>query len=276
MSETSDNEEREPSDENRSAEDPLGSFDAFRARRAEERAENEPFPEQYEAAEEHEPTQHEPAQYEATQRFEPLQPYTAAQHDESAPYEPQQYDPQQYEPTQYAQPVPFTQSAADGGGRARGRLRSVAVLGGAAILVAGVVGGVYAATRSSDSPAAATSPSVAASATPSASAGALKGTKNGKALTARLTVTSVGSDSFTGTTAAGRTVTVQVTQSTKFGTAARPFDRSQLVTGAVVDVRVRRESDGTLTATVITTGTAGKGGGAGASASPSMSANTGA
>ena len=208
-SDTSDNEEQ------------AGLFDAFRARRAEEQAANEPFPEYYAA---------------------------------------QEYDePGQYEPGQYGQPVPETPAVASG---KRRRLRSVAVLAGAAVLVAGVVGGVYAATRSSGAPVAA--PGVAASAGPST--GAAKGGKS-KAVTAELRVTSVSGDSFAATAADGRTVTVQITASTKFGTSARPFTRSQLVTGAVVYARLRREADGTVAATVIASSTASKDGGASASAS---------
>lgn len=219
-SDTSDNEEQ------------AGLFDAFRARRAEEQAANEPFPEYYAAQE-----------------------YSG----------PDEYGPGQYEPDQYEQPVPETPTVASG---KRRRLRSVAVLAGAAVLVAGVVGGVYATTRSSGAPVAA--PGTAVSASPSA--GAAKGEKDGKggkgkAVTAELTVTSVSGDSFAATAADGRTVTVQLTASTKFGTAARPFTRSQLVTGAVVYARLRREADGTVAATVIASSTTGKDGGASASAS---------
>lgn len=223
MSDTSENEE------------PYDPFDAFRARRAQEQAENEPFPESYPAA------QYETPQFEAPEY-------------ESSAYEPTQFVA---EPTQYVQPLPVTQGQVAGG--VRGRLRSVAVLAGAAVLVAGVVGGVYAATRSSGSPAAAAVPGASSTPTATPSAGATKGAKNGKAVTARLTVTSVGADSFDATAADGRTVSVHITSSTKFGTAARPFDRSQLVTGAVVFARLRREADGTVVATVIASVTANKG-----------------
>jgi hypothetical protein len=115
---------------------------------------------------------------------------------------------------------------------------------------------------------------VTASPTASPSAGAKKGQKNAKAVTARLTVTSVGADSFTATAANGQTVSVHITSATKFGTAARPFTRSQLVTGADVYARLRREADGTVVATVIASGTTDKGS-ASASASASASDDTG-
>ena len=222
-------------------EDPLGPFDAFRARRAEEQAANEPFPAQYPAQE-----------YTA-------QGYTAHE------YTAEAYAAEPYVTGQYAQPVPEALVASGGN---RGRLRSVAVLAGAAVLVAGVVGGVYAATRSSGSPAAASGPAVSAS----PSAGASKGAKSGKAakaVTARLTVTSVSGDSFTATAADGQTVSVQIAATTKFGTAARPFTRSQLVTGAVVYARLRHEADGSVVATVIASSTATP---ASASASPNAGA----
>lgn len=262
MSETPENEAHDQHDETPAvpdpAQDPMGSFDAFRARRAEEQAANESFPK------EHGTRQYEPGQFEQ-RRFEAGQ-YTAPHYESATPYEPTAY-----EPTQYAQPFPEAQS--ETGGRARGRLRSVAVLGGAVVLVAGVVGGVYAATRSSGGPASA-SAGVTASQSASPSAGPSKGTKNGKAVIARLTVTSVGADSFSATSADGQSVTVQVTDKTKFGTAARPFTRSQLVAGVVVLARLRHEADGTVVATVIASATADKSGSgsAGASASPSATA----
>lgn len=215
MSDTSGNEDTH---------DPLGPFDAFRARRAEEQAANELFPEEY-----------------------------AADQYGAEPYMPEHYESV---PSSYAQPLPEG-VAVPGGGHGHGKVRSVAVLAGAVVLVAGVVGGVYAATRSSGSPVA--SSGVTASASPSA--GAAKGAKIGtaKAVTARLTVTSVSGDSFNATTANGRTLSVQITPDTKFGTVARPFTRSQLVTGAVIFARLRRDANGGVVATVIASSTADKG-----------------
>lgn len=270
----SENEEFDPSGENRPAQDEPGAFDAFRAWRAQEQAGNEPTAEAFE-----------PGAYDSG-------PFEAAQY-ESGPYEPGPYASGQYEPglyeseptamlppgllppgmlppdMAYAQPVPTTPD----GGRERGRLRSIAVLAGAAVLVAGVVFGVYEATKPSSGQPAAASPAVTASRSPSA--GASKGAKNGRATLARLTVTSVGADSFTATTADGRTVSVQIKPTTKFGTAARPFARSQLVPGAVVYARLRHEADGSVVATVIASATAGKGSAA-PPASSSATADAGA
>jgi hypothetical protein len=147
--------------------------------------------------------------------------------------------------TQVAPPMPFDESASR---PPRRRLRSALVFGGVVALVAGIGAGVWAATNSSGgSPAAAGgTPSASASASPGSNAA-----KTGKAVSARLTVTSVGSDSFTGTTARGESIVVHITSTTRFGTAARPFTRAQLVPGAKVVARLRKESDGTVVATVI-------------------------
>jgi hypothetical protein len=158
---------------------------------------------------------------------------------------------------------------------ARRPWRSVAVFGAVAVLAVGLGAGLYAAFRPSDHARDASSPLTTASASASPSSKTAKG--DGKAMTARLTVTAVTADSFTATataTARGQTVVVHLTPETRFGTAARPFTRSQLVDGAVVYARLRREADGTVVATVIaasspgatptTTPTDGIGGAAGA------------
>jgi hypothetical protein len=68
-----------------------------------------------------------------------------------------------------------------------------------------------------------------------------------------LSVIDVGNTSFTATTTRGATVTVQVNSQTQFGTQAQPFSPSDLVPGAVVWARVRRDpdGDGNLIATLI-------------------------
>lgn len=152
--------------------------------------------------------------------------------------------------------------------RWRGKTRSAVVVGVAAILAAGVGVGVYAATHSSGGEPAA-SPAVTASANPSA--GPSQGAKTGKVLTARLTVTAVGTDSFTGETVNGTALTVQIAKGTKFGTEARPFTRAQLVPGAVVYVRVRHNGTGAAIATLIAAGEVHKPG-ASATATPSTGA----
>lgn len=68
-----------------------------------------------------------------------------------------------------------------------------------------------------------------------------------------LSVINVGNTSFTATTTHGATVTVQVISQTQFGTQAQPFSPSELVPGAVVWARIRRDpdGDGDLQATLI-------------------------
>jgi hypothetical protein len=229
----SDNDEREPYGETASSQDPLGSFEAFRARRAEEQTANEPFPEQYV----NEPTAVLPAESGGT-----AGQFSAAQEPYGAMFPP---------PPAIAYPgvIPAGQGA--GGGR--GRPRSAVVLASAAVLVVGLGVGVYAATQSSSSLPAA-SPAVTSSAT--ASAAPSKAPNNGKAVTAMLTVTVVEANSFSATTKNGATVSVDIATTTKFGTAARPFSRSQLVPGAVVYARLRHKADGTVIATVIASATA--------------------
>lgn len=190
----------------------FGSFGSFRARRAQERAQREPFPRQY-----------------AGEAATPLE-YT-------------QVTPPPFEPVPIA-PVPVAP---------RRRLRPAFVVGGILALVVGLGAGVWAATGSSagssagsSSPAAAGAPSASAPASPGS-----KPAKGGRVITARLTVTSIGTDSFTATNARGETLVVQLTPATRFGTAKRPFDRSQLVPGAVVTARLRDASGGTAVATVI-------------------------
>ena len=178
------------SDEN---EDPTGQFDAFRARQADERAQQETqaayaFPQEY------------AAQPEAV--FYPTQP-----------------------------PAPPAN-----------RMRSVLILVGA-VLVAGVLGlGAWLAFGSSSTPAAsASAPTTSASPTPTSSAK--------HALTFRLTIVSVGTDSFTGTVlATGQPVTVKLTAKTRYGTKAHTFSKTDLRVGEVVAVRGKRTGTDTITA----------------------------
>jgi hypothetical protein len=180
------------SDEN---EDPTGTgqFDAFRARQADERAQQEEqgtyvFPQEY------------AAQPEAV--FYPTQP-----------------------------PAPPAN-----------RMRSVLILVGA-LLVTGVLGlGAWLAFGSSSTPAAsASSPVTSASPSPTASAK--------HALTFRVTIVSVGTDSFTGTIlATGQPVTVTLTAKTRYGTKARPFSKTDLHAGELVAVRGKRTGTDTITA----------------------------
>jgi hypothetical protein len=253
----SDHDEHDPFGETQSAPDPLGPFEAFQAQREKEQAPTEPFPEQYAS----EPTALlPPLEGEPTVQFGPPEAggYTGY------PPPPAPALTQSFE---YAEPAPMYPGEPAGAGR--GRLRSAMVFGGIAVLVVALGVGVYAATRPSGGQPTAATPPATASAAPSV--GASKAAKTGKALTARLTVTTVGTDSFTATTASGTAVSVKIAAGTKFGTAARPFTRSQLVPGAVVFARLRREANGSVVATVIAAGTAVKAS-ASASATPSAGA----
>jgi hypothetical protein len=275
-------EEKDPFGETRSPQDPLGPFEAFRAKREEEQAlaETSASREPYTS----EPTAVlPPVDTEATVQFNPPE-YNAGQ------YGAGQYSSAPYGSAQGAYGPGFAADGAHGAGAAsdgaygagfappppqsdfddystavptgprqwRGKTHSAVVFGAVAILAAGLGVGVYAATQSSGG-APAASPAVTASANPAnPSTGPSKGARNAKAMTARLTVTAVGTDSFTGKTANGTALTVQIAKGTKFGTEARPFTRAQLVPGAVVYVRLRHGANGTAIATVIASGDAHK------------------
>jgi hypothetical protein len=181
------------SDEN---EDPTGQFDAFRARQAEEREQQETqgaymFPQEYAA-------QPEPD-------FYPTQP-----------------------------PAPSAN-----------RMRS-ALIFASAVLVVVVLGlGGWLAFGSSSAPAA-----NAASSGTSAAPSATPTTGAKKALTFRVTIVSVGSDSFTGTIlATGQPVTIALTDKTHYGTKAHPFSRTDLHAGELVAVRGKRTGADKVTAT---------------------------
>lgn len=184
------------SDENEGGVDPTGQFDAFRARQADERAQQE------------------------TQGAYAFPPEYAA-----AP-----------EPVFYPMRQPPAPPAS--------RTRSVLIFVGA-VLVAGVLGlGAWLAFGSSSSPAA------AASGGTSASASASPTSSPKRALTFRVTIVSVGTDSFTGTVLAnGEPVTVTLTAKTRFGTKAQAFSRSELRAGELVAVRGKRTGTDTVTAT---------------------------
>jgi hypothetical protein len=290
----SDHDESDPFGETRSAEDPLGPFEAFKAARAKEPAAPEPFPEPFAGPVpgpgEAEPTAvifPEPGaygpipdgytvsnQYAASNQYPASDQYAASnQYAASDQYAASNEYTAAYPPLppDYGYAGPGTTGdpgQGHGPGAGRGRSRSVLLFGAVVVLAVGLGGGVYAATQSSSgTPAASPGTTAGASASPSAS----KAAKGAKTETVRLTVTAVTGESFTGTTAAGATVTAQIVAGTKFGTAARPFTRSQLVAGAVVFARLRRDADGTVVATVIAAGTPDKASGA-ASASPSAGA----
>ena len=185
--------------------DPAGQFDAFRARRADERAQQESqaayvFPPEYAA---------EPDAFLGQTQTQPVAP----------PYE-----------------------------RPGGRLRSMLIFAGA-VLVASVLGvGAWLALGSSGPAADAASTGVsAAPATPAVTTVTAK-----RGLTFRVTITSVGADSFSGTVLAnGDPVTIALTADTRFGTKARPLSRSDLRVGETVIVRGQRTGTDTVTATAV-------------------------
>jgi hypothetical protein len=91
-------------------------------------------------------------------------------------------------------------------------------------------------------------PAASGSASPQANDAA-----NSKAVTALVVVDSVAANGFVATAQSGDhdPFTVQYTAATKFGTAARPLTRAQVVAGAHVWVRGRRTAFDTVTASVV-------------------------
>lgn len=135
-----------------------------------------------------------------------------------------------------------------------GRLRSIVILGGAVVLAVAVGFGAYAAVGSSG-PAANVTTSGGGTPTPGAAATATSAAKHGRAVDVRVVIESIGTDSFTGhLVATGEEVTVQLDGTTRFGTAAHPFSRGQLSVGETVLVRGRRSAADTLSATVVVGG----------------------
>lgn len=187
------------SDENEGPDaEPTGQFDAFRARQADERMQQE------------------------TQTAYSFPPDYAA-----AP------EPVFYPTTPSAAPV--------------NRMRSALIFVGA-VLVAGVLGlGAWLAFGSSSSPSANTASTGASpSASPTSTAA-----KHGLAF--RVTIVSLGTDSFTGTVLAnGDSVTVTLTDKTHFGSKAHPFSKSDLRVGEMVAVRGKRTGTSAITATEVT------------------------
>jgi hypothetical protein len=204
--------------------EPTAGFDAFRARRADEREQQETqtsytFPAEYAA--------------DPDALFPPDPPAGAP------PYGPQ---------------APSTGTAT-----AR-RWRSAAIFGGA-VLVAVVIGlaawaafgasGPSSATASGGTPAG-TATGAATSASTAGAAGDATGKRGRLELTFRVTITSVGADSFTGTVLAnGDDVTIALIDTTRYGTKIRPFSQAQLAVGETVLVHGKRTGLDTVTASVV-------------------------
>ena len=195
--------------------EPTAQFDAFRARRADEREQQETqtsytFPPEYAA---------DPGTV-----FPPAEP-------PAPPYAP--YG---------AQPGRF-------GAR---RWRSAAIFGGAVLVACALGLGVWAAFDSSGSPAS----GVAAGTSATGTAAGTDAGAHTKALTFRVTIQSVGADSFTGKVMAnGETVTVALTDKTRYGTKAHAFSQSELTVGETVIVHGRRTGTDTVTASLVAANT---------------------
>ena len=201
--------------------DPTAQFDAFRRRQAEERAQQEA---------------------QGAYGFPDL--------DTQAGYT----FPPEYEAEPSAVYVPPMPDGPPPGSGVGGRMRSLLVVA-AALLVACVLGlGAWMAFGSS-------SPSANAAATgATGTPGAAAAGAGPRALTFRVTVASVGSDSFTGKVLAdGDSVTVAMTAKTRFGTKAHAFSLSDLSVGETVLVRGRRTGTGTITATEVAANVAATG-----------------
>jgi hypothetical protein len=207
--------------------EPTVQFDAFRARRADERSQQETqsgyvFPEEYAA-------------------------------------DPNTVFPQQ-PPMPPGPPFGGYGPEAGPGGAPGGRhkWRSMAIFGGAVVVAAALGVGVWAAF---DSGSPSTGNTAAGStATSTASPGATGKHDKSGALTFRVTIASIGADSFTGTVLAnGDEVTVKLTSKTKFGTKAHPFAEADLSVGETVIVRGRRTGADEVTAGTVAANTTASG-----------------
>jgi hypothetical protein len=195
--------------------DPTAQFDAFRARQAREREQ----------------------QQQETQAAYTFPPEYAA--DPDAVFVP---------PTPPMLP-PFPGNDDGNGGRPR-KTRSLLIFGGVVLVVCVMGLGAWLAFGSSSSStntASANAPATAAVPPTGAATDPAK-----RALTFRVTIASLGSDSFTGTVPAiGDSVTVTITSETRFGTKAHAFSQSDLTVGETVIVRGRRTGTATITASEV-------------------------
>jgi hypothetical protein len=204
--------------------DPSRQFDAFRARQADDRAQQE------------------------TQGAYSFPPEYAA-------------DPAAVFPSEPGSPAPASARAGTGwgarrwgAGRPGGRLRSAAIFAGVLVLACAVGFGAYEAVGSSGSPASA----VSAGGTPAPTPTATGAAKRARTVTVRVVIESIGTDSFTGKlVSTGQEVTVHWGQATRFGIAARPFNRNDLVVGETVVVRGKRTGTAALEATLVLGSAAG-------------------
>lgn len=192
----------------------------------------------------------------ATRRFEPIDPYNIPADGAGAPapgYEG-------YQPGFGEQPYGAPQAPRPQGVKQRltrlGPLK-LAVLGTAGVIVlGGAAWGTTAALQSgssssSNSNTAAAAPATDQSPAPGAGATTGGGGKHAKApKAARVTITQVGTGSFTGTEAKGRTVTVDYGADTRFGSKAHALTSADLKVGMTVTVLGPLQGD-TITATAV-------------------------
>ena len=195
--------------------DPTAQFDAFRARQAQEREQ----------------------QRQETQTAYTFPPEYAA--DPDAVFVPPM--------------PPLSGDGTANGSGARGqahKARSLLIFCGVVLVVCVMALGAWLAfdssspstnTASANAPATAAAPPTGAATDPAK-----------RALTFRVTIASLGSDSFTGTVPAnGDSVTVTITSKTRFGTKTHAFSQSDLTVGETVIVRGRRTGTATITATEV-------------------------
>jgi hypothetical protein len=185
----------------------------------------------------------------ATRRFEPIDPYNIP------PHVPQDFEQQPHGAPQPARQG-FKQRLTGLGPLKLALLGTVGVivLGGAAWGTTAVLSSGSSSNSSSGAAAAApaTDPSSAQGQAPGAGATTGGSGKHAKApKVARIKITELGTGSFTGTEAkGGRTVTVDYSDKTRFGTKAYPLSSDGLQVGMTVAVAGTMQGD-TITATQV-------------------------
>ncbi|MFL6111478.1 MAG: hypothetical protein ACJ786_09020 [Catenulispora sp.] len=179
----------------------------------------------------------------ATRQFQPIDPYNIGPEDAGAPE------------AEYASQVPFAESRPRGFPRRLARLGALrlAALGtGVVLLLGGVTWGATALAGSGSSSSGAAAPGqsqappqnpVGGGATGGGAGTKAKADAKAGAKAARVTIESLGAGTFTGTDARGETLTVVYSDTTRFGTKARPLAADQLKAGMTVTVAGTREGD---------------------------------
>ncbi|MBW8803693.1 MAG: hypothetical protein JF587_07510 [Catenulisporales bacterium] len=173
----------------------------------------------------------------ATRQFQPIDPYNIGPDDAGAP----ELEYASQAPTTEPRPRGFPQRLAG-----LGALR-LAALGTGLVLVLGGVAWGATALAASGSPSSGAQAQDQAPPRNSADGGATGGGAGTKAKprakAARVTIKSLGAGTFTGTDVRGETLTVVYSDTTRFGTKARPLTADQLQVGMAVTVAGTREGD---------------------------------